>query len=181
MFFLRYWNTLLHKTCWGIHSVQVVQPQWEPRVELWVAGARGKRPGSGADPLHNKGHKSLWPCQRIWDTAGAQDSAGRPQTMARIRLWGLKSPGDPWGSLLWGTSLGCYSVGCTMKKLLKGSRGLRLLWETWVEQARKSCLTVGEWRESSPLWGDFGPSSVTLVVGVWLSGWLLGCQTGKVS
>lgn len=143
MVFLKYWNTLLHGTCWGIRSVQVVQPQRELQVELWVAGARGKRPGSGADPLHNKGHKSLWPCR---ETAGTQHSAGRPQTMACIRLGGFKSPGNPWGSFLGGSSLGCYFVGCTMKKLLKGTRGLRLLWETWVEPARKSCLTVGEWR-----------------------------------
>lgn len=75
--------------------MQVVQLPWELQVELGVAGARGKRPGSGADPLHNKGPSDLWPSQGTGDTAGAEDSAGRPQTMARIRLGGYKSPEDP--------------------------------------------------------------------------------------
>lgn len=183
MVFCRSWNTWLGKTCWGIRSVQVVQLHWELQVELWVAGARGKRPGSGADPLHNKGHGNLWPCQGTRDTAGAEDSAGRPQTMARIRLWGCKSPGDPRGSLLRGTTLGCYCVVAPWKNYLKGPE----VWDCCGKpgSSRQGNLVwlceSGECRESNPLWRDFSPSSVALVVGVWLPGWLLGLSDRKVS
>lgn len=176
MVFLRYWNAWLHKTCWGIHSVQVVQAQWEPQVELWVAGARGKKPGSFADPLHNKGHADLWSCQGTRDTAGAQDSAGRPQTMARMRLGGCKSPGDPWGSLPWGTSLGCYSGVAPRKNYLEGPE----VWDSAVgnlDRAGKEiladCVRVERGKPAvKRLWSqqcNSGGQSVTATVAPGLS------------
>ncbi|XP_064559262.1 collagen alpha-1(I) chain-like [Zonotrichia leucophrys gambelii] len=59
----------------------VVQPPWELQVQLRVAGAPGKRPGSGADALHNKGHQDLWPCQ------GTETQRERGTQLEDPRLW----------------------------------------------------------------------------------------------